>query len=765
MRTLRSRFHAAVAGATLLIAQFGHAQSYSTAPADCVVVPACRCFHPTPRPMPERVRLTSVKAAVEIADQVATTTLTLTLENPWHQPQQSEVLVPLPGDAVVRSFGYDGASGETTARLLPRDEARRLYDAIVAKSRDPGLLEFAGTNAIRSSTFPVPAKSTQRVWVTYEQVLKAESDRYDYVLPRSESIQGVRLPWSITVNVRAKSTIATVYSPSHMIDVAVGGPNHRTVNLAPRAETTPGSFRLSILHGQDGLANSLIAYPAFGGEDGYFLLLTGVPAGVARAHADRPAMRREVILVLDRSGSMRGEKFEQARSAATQVIEGLSPGELFNIIDYSNTIAAFAEKPIAKDAKTLADARAYLAGLKADGGTNIHDALLHAMAQPHDAEALPMVLFLTDGLPTVGNTSEVEIRGHAAEANKHKRRIFTFGVGYDLNAPLLDRIASMGRGASTNVLPNENIEVAVSKVFQRLVGPVLEFPKIAALDDRGEIDTRVIYDVMPVELPDLFDGDQLIVLGRYRGDGPLALRLTGQHAGVEKTTMMKFALDKASVANGHVPRLWASRRIGFLVDEIRQRGGAGGNVPVNKELVDEIVRLSTKFGIMTEYTSFLTTDSGSAVAAAPTIDRDAAVGLAMDNVARRAVTVRGGAGAVNQSMNIKAQQAQSCANADNRYYDEEMREVTVNSVQQVCDQTLFRRGDRWIDSRLMMGPDAEAKVEPQRTVEFGTPEYFDLAQQLAVEGRSALISISGEVYIQVGTERVLVKNPKIDEGC
>lgn len=754
MRLDNMRWASFVAASILLSALPAGAQPGPAVP-DCIVIPACRCIHPGGRPQPQRVELTAVNAKVEIVDQVATTTLTLSLQNPWNRPQEAQVLVPIPGDAVVRGFGYDGSSGETTARLLPRDEARRLYESIVASSRDPGLLEFAGSSAIRSSTFPVPANSSQRVWVIYEQILSADSDRYDYTLLRSESLESPRIPWQLTMTIRSRSPIATVYSPSHMVEVALNGPTQRTVTLAPQAATVPGSFRLSILHNRGGLTGSLIAYPPVGSEDGYFLMLTGAPPA---DDAVRPRTRREVILVLDRSGSMNGEKFEQARGAATQVIEGLAAGELFNIIDYSDLTASFSETPVVKNAESLAAARAYLARLQAGGGTNIHEALLRAMAQAHDSETLPIILFLTDGLPTVGNTNEMDIRKHAAEANLHKRRVFTFGVGYDLNAPLLDRIAAMGRGASVNVLPNENIEIAVSKVFTRLAGPVLEFPQLAAVGEDGAVDTKRIYDVMPAELPDLFEGEHLVVLGRYRGNDPLRLRLSGRRGGVDWSSTMAFSLEHATVANGHVPRLWAGRRIGFLVDEIRQQGMAGNPGANARELVDEIVRLSVKFGILTEYTSFLATDSGSPLAAAPRLDAHAAAGAARESLKKRAESSRAGKGAVNQSLNIKAQQAQSCVNADNRYYDENMKEVTVRTVQQVCDQTFFRRGERWIDARLMSGPN-DAAVEPRKTIEFASAEYFQLAQRLADEGRAGLISLRGEVLLQVGDESILVRNP------
>ena len=230
--------------------------------------------------------------------------------------------------------------------------------------------------------------------------------------------------------------------------------------------------------------------------NGYFMLLGGVPALPVEAQKRTP--KREVTLVIDRSGSMRGEKWEQARGAAVAVVEGLNDGEAFSIIDYSDTVQRFGNGPVIKDASTLADARAYLNGLRAEGGTNIHEALQQALKQPVTPGFLPLVVFLTDGMPTVGITDEARIRDDSAAANTAKRRVFTFGVGYDLNAPLLDRLAEATRAAAINVLPGENIENSVSRVFRRLAGPVMNEPVLAARHtaDPGPR-MPAVHDVLP----------------------------------------------------------------------------------------------------------------------------------------------------------------------------------------------------------------------------------------------------------------------------
>ncbi|HEU0252363.1 MAG TPA: VIT domain-containing protein, partial [Pyrinomonadaceae bacterium] len=517
----------------------------------------------------DQVEITEVAAEVRILEQVATTTMDVGLANPTGQIQEAEMLLPVPDGAVVRSFTFAGSAKEPTAKLLPKAEAQAIYRSIVAKLRDPALLEFAGYSLIRSNVFPIPAGGKQRVRIVYEHVLKADGNRIDYVLPRSESFEASAIPWTISLRISASAPISGVYSPSHQVTVAYSGNQNATVRTAANQRLEPGLFRLSYLANSSAVTASLLAYPDARVGGGYFLLLAGVPADMQRK---QPAMKREVILVLDRSGSMEGEKIEQARSAALQVLEGLEHGEAFNIIDYSDSVANFSQKPVIKDANTMRQARAYIKRIKAAGGTNIHDALVEATRQPPSKGMLPLTIFLTDGLPTAGETREAAIRNAVVEANVHKRRIFSFGVGFDLNAPLLTSISNATRATPTFVFPNENVEVKVSQVFKRLSGPVLAEPQMATLDKGGAVTTRAVRELLPGELGDIFEGDQLVVLGQYQTDDPLHFRLSGNYLGTPRTFDLKFDLSKATTRNSFVPRLWASRKIARLIEIITEAG-------------------------------------------------------------------------------------------------------------------------------------------------------------------------------------------------
>lgn len=716
-----------------------------------------------PRPVPSRaVELRAVGATIDIDGQLATTHLELSLHNPAGGPQEAQVVLPVPAGVTVRSLQYDGTGAEPTAKLLPRDEARRIYNDIVGKLRDPALLEFAGYSLIRTSAFPVPAGATQKLRITYEELLPTDSGRVDYALPRSESLEASAVAWTITATIKSAHPIATIYSPSHDIAAERPAPDRALVTLAGAAAAVPGAFRISYLPqpAEHGPAFTVLAYPdaesAEGG--GYFLLL----AAVTDTNGAARTMKREVTVVIDRSGSMRGPKIDQAKAAALQVLEGLDEGELFNIIDYSDAVASYAEKPVPKSAESMAQARAYIRGLRAEGGTNIHDALLEALRPAAAEGVLPMILFLTDGLPTVGERSEVAIRDAVNEANAHGRRIFTFGVGFDVNAPLLSTIARTSRAATTFVLPDEDVEVKVSQVFRRLNGPVLAMPRLAAVDKDGRPATRAVRDLQPGALMDVFQGDQVVVLGRYTGSEPITLRLTGLPAGADEERSFDFAFDPAAATprHGYIPRLWATRTIGALLEEIRTLGATGvtaASDPRFKELVDEVVRLSTRFGVLTEYTAFLAVEPGAVTPGAPValVPADQAAEAARDQVESRALHLRAGAGGVAQTMNIQTQndlarnQVQAC------WYDGDMNEIRPTGVQQANDMVAFCRGARWVDARIL-----HMETEPpQRTVEFATPEFFEVVDQLAREGRQAMLARGGDVYLLVNNERTLVRCP------
>src|SRR4051794_4593192 len=250
-----------------------------------VVVPQARSYAPGRSTV---LQIVGVTAGVVIRDATATTMMEVRLRNPGTSRQEAELLLPVPDGVIVRGFTFEGNGAEPSARLLPRDEARRAYDRIVSQARDPALLEFVGFNLIRSSVFPVEPGGTQAVRVTYEHLLKAYGDRVDYVLPRSESVE-YTIPWKIAVKISSTTSIAAVYSPSHPVRTSRPKASEAAIEASG---TEPGSFRLSFLRERPDVSASLFAYPDPKIGGGYFLLLAGLPAQSSKT--DSVGLRREV---------------------------------------------------------------------------------------------------------------------------------------------------------------------------------------------------------------------------------------------------------------------------------------------------------------------------------------------------------------------------------------------------------------------------------------------------------------------------------------
>ncbi len=745
------RYHLHVLSVIVLCTGLIGAAEWTDRPlASNVIMPQRHVFRPRPNPQP--VAFTRVDVAVTIRDRMARTTLDVSLRNPSPRRQEAELLLPVPAGCAVVGLDFQGSDHEPSATLLPREEAERIYKQIVAQIRDPALMEFVGYNLVRSSVFPVEPGDTQKLRLVYEQLLESSGERVDYVLPRSESLAHT-VPWHISVDIRDKGGVASVYSPSHeLAQKAVGA--SVAADIVPTARREPGPFRLCYLRGSAAAA-SLVAYPDAKHGGGYFTFLAGSPA----TPEARDAIAREVQLVIDRSGSMHGEKLEQVREAAKQVIAGLEPGEAFNVVLYNHGVERFAEKPQVVSAASRRAARDWLDAMRPRGGTNLHDALFEALRQPATDGRLPVVLFLTDGIPTVGDTSEAGIRAMAEQHNPHGRRIFTFGVGLDVNSHLLEKLAAGSRAAASFVLPGQDIEVAVGETFERLKGPVLSDLALAVRDPTGGPVHGRVQDVSPQALGDLYTGQQVLVVGRYVGETPIELCVAGATAG-GTTKELSVILDPAaaSTVNGWVARLWAKRKIGVLVDTIRGMGTEAGTDhlrdPRFKELVDEIIRLSTEFGVLTEYTAFLAR-SGSLMEAQAKAEE------AEEVLRRRAVGQRSGASSVAQEWNNDDRLRGTTLGKRNVFRDEELAATdAAGNVQTRADKAYYRRGRAWVDGDIVNQQERAGLPSADREVAFASEEYWALAEDLSVREQQSALANRGDIYLQVEDEVVLVRNPE-----
>lgn len=729
------------------------AQSAAPRESIDILIPQTRRINFQPQPV---IKLDNVGVKLSLDGQVAVTELELTVSNPSSSPRQAELMLPVPDGASVRSLQYDGTGPEPTAKLLPRDEARRIYDSIVSSMRDPALLEFAGQNVIRTSAFPVPPGATQKLRITYEQVLTLSGNRLDWILPRTESLAG-NVPWSLTATIRGTEPIASVFSPSHELTTQRTSPTSLTATATSGTLQHAGSLRLSVVRDAKGLTEPVATVfttpdpdPSAPPGSGYFMMLVTLP------ESSRPKTPREITLVLDRSGSMAGAKFTQAISAAERVLHATTDTDRFNIVDYSDGVAAFKPAPIPMTPAARTEAIAYLQSLKAAGGTNIRDALAEALRPAADPASLPIMLFMTDGRPTVGETGEAAIRAAAKAANlpsgnTKPRRIFSFGVGWDVNSPLLTSVARDARGSTTFVTPDEDIEVKVSQVFERLSGPTLSSPTLAIMSANRETPSTDLVDVMPQQLPDYFAGEQIVLTGRYRNNA--SIRIDGDLRGSPTKMHFDIPTANASLTHSFVSRSWATQRVAWLVEQIRTNY-ADKDVrtdPAGKELVDEIVRLSTKFGILTEYTSFLSTEPTVRYGVAEMRD---AIGT---NIQRLNVQRVGGQ-AFSQDRDAAAKSAPAPAAAQNSnvvagFVDGKLVDQRL-PVQNIANRAFFQRGNQWTQGDLI----AQESAKPDLTVTIGTPEYSTLASELIADGLAPILALPGDVLVQHRNQLVKLIN-------
>jgi Ca-activated chloride channel family protein len=544
----------------------------------------------------ERVR-SDVRITVDAERRVAFVEVEEIFRNRGHAMMEGVYLYPIAPEAVFTNFSLFMGEEELRGEVMNADQARRIYEEIVRRKKDPALIELVGHGLLRARVFPIDPGATRRVILRYTQVLGKGGDlmrlRYPRVVTMSPDRPPVEVtpqhrgtqsspPFTLTIRVNGASRFAAPYSPTHAIEVRERGRDE--LEIVHSGGGTARDFELFLPLRETLVGASLVAH-APGGEDGYFMLLISPPA--AGAEEEIP---RDVTLVLDISGSMSGGKIEQAREALDQVLAGLRPADRFRLITFNSVARSFRSDWSRADSETLREARDYLAGIRAEGSTNVMDALSEALAPQAERGRLSLIVFLTDGKPTVGET-EPERIADTAEQLRDGERVFAFGVGYDVNTYLLDRMAEGGRGTVTYVQPGQNVEEAVSSLTRKIAFPALADLRI--VDAPAELE-----DFYPNPLPDLFYGEELILFGRYRGDGGGDLVLEGSRGGRTQRFTYEVQLPRREPDNDFIPRLWAARKAGALTAQVRLHGA-------DPEVVEEIRQLGLRYGIITEYTSYL----------------------------------------------------------------------------------------------------------------------------------------------------------------
>ncbi|MCX6379788.1 MAG: VIT domain-containing protein [Armatimonadetes bacterium] len=568
---------------------------------------------PIGRPIPiYPIYVKNIHVRTHIKEAIAETTVEQTLVNESGIEQEGTYLYPLPEGATPTAFSMTVGDKTMEPRILHKDEARGIYESIVRRRRDPALLEYVGRDLVRVSVYPIPAHGERLIRMRYTEILKPDNGMRKYAYPLSTSRFASRPVGTMTVDLKIEtnSALKNVYSPSH--NVSIRRPDERTATLSWEGQNIADDSDLRIFFStsDDEIGLSLLTYRT-GDEGGYFMLLASPRVTIPKNRV----IPKQVVFVLDRTGSMSGEKIVQARKSMLFCLNSLHPEDRFSVITFNESPDLFSRKLEPATAENIQKARKFVEGVEASGGTNIDEALRAGLKLlENERGRQKMVVFMTDGLATVGETNVETILQHVRQQNGTLNlaqgegvrpvglresdgagaRIFCFGVGYDVNVPFLDRLGQQNKGDSDFVKPAEDIEVKVSSFFSKVSSPILSNLQV-------NFEGAEVYDVFPKTYPDLFKGSQLVITGRFRGDGRGLVRLSGLANDTKESFKLATNFGGEDNRNAFLPRVWAMRKIGWLVDQVRLSNQPEGK----KEVLDEIIRLSQTYGIITEYTSFL----------------------------------------------------------------------------------------------------------------------------------------------------------------
>ncbi len=685
-------------------------------------------WNPPPQPMPWPVQpltLQSQSVQVDLNDQFAHIRTTQIFKNNTGIDLEGVYVFPVPKGADISDFSLWLDGKELTSETLPAQQAAQIYQQIVSSMRDPGLLEYVGDGLIRANIYPIPAYGTKQIDM-----------EYDWLLPIDAGLMRVEIPLkldgysidkieslAITVNIESPDALGTIYSPTHDIRVDRDGSKRATVGFEKSSYRPSGDFVLYVSRPEAEVGLNMLTHSTRSGE-GYFLAMIAPEYDESRI----TVVPKDFVCVLDTSGSMSGGKIEQAKQALDFIFQNLNSDDRFQFITYATDVYPYFEGWSDATDENISDVREYVSGIDAGGSTNIDAAMQKALSSSPERDRPMYVIFLTDGLPTVGETNTAKIIENTNATNSEvNARIFFFGVGDDVDYQFIDRLAKENGGYTASVAPDEDLEQPLSDFYAKIKSPVMTGIEV-------EINGTRVYDMLPDVLPDLFLGSQLILTGRYVGTGDGNIVITGKVENDERrfSYPVEFASDRE---NDFIPRHWATRRVGYLLNQIRLYGE-------NQEVVDEIVQLATRYGIITPYTSMLVTE-------------DEYPQPLQQGFIREGFRPPGGpSGGWGGGGGFAAPDAASAERLESKSVGEmeegayELDQSLVGAVSYAGDKTFYMNEEGyWVDSEYVEGE----SPEPTHII-YLSDEYFDLltdepdiAEYLAV-GESVIVLWDDKVY-------------------
>lgn len=708
--------------------------------------------NPVPRPIPVQnlylqVKNQSVKVSIE--DHCATTDNDQTFHNPSNRRLEGHFIFPVPKGTVIEQFSMFINGKETEAELLDATKARTIYNNIVRSMKDPALLEYTDQQMMKVRIFPIEPNSDTRVKLSYSELLLKEDNtfNYNYTLGTSDQTANTIGQFTFLADIKSATKIKNVYCPTIEIDVVRKNKSHTVLSLEKSSFKAASDIQLYFSTDPNPVGMSALTHRSETNENGFFLLDLS-PGFVDQAEI----ARKDITFILDASGSMNGEKMDQAKKALSFCINNLNNKDRFQIIRFSTEAERLFEELTDFAAGTKKEALEYIKNLKAVGGTNIQEALDMALDQKSTTDRPHMIVFLSDGKPTIGNTSEDSLVD-IVSGQKSNTRIFTFGIGNDINTHLLDRITEETNAYRTYISPEEDIEIKVSNFYTKVSSPVMTDLKLSFSGSPR------ITQMQPNKLPDLFKGSSVTVMGRYNKSGTVTAILEGMVEGKTKQYEIDINLPESMDKHEFIAPLWAARRVGYLLDQIKINGSS-------QELVDETTQLAKKYGIVTPYTSYLIVEDERQLARRqppnprpgqpiphPEMPQIIQFDIAEDMVieeseANQMMSNSGSTSVYNSRSNQKLKSASSWSSVNsNVVVDKESNKSLNFNVANANGRAFYNNAGQWLDPTLSMNMHLK-----ERKIEFASDAYFKLLKDYPE--LNAIVALGNNIKFVFNNERI-----------
>jgi Ca-activated chloride channel family protein len=671
------------------------------------------CFIHLPLP----VQVWADHIEVEINDQVCVKKYDCKFLNP--NPQAvvgGTCYMEVEPGAQVDNMSLTVDGKEMHGELLGKEQANKVFTEILQKGGSPALLEFFGNQLIRTQVPQIAPNGTVTVKLQYTTILKADAGvvRMQFLNTNPKALIQPLNKASVRIAITSKTAVKNVYSPTHPIKIVESDKADVVVEWAQDNYLPKTPFVFYYTLSEDPVGASLLGYREPGEKRGYFMLMLSPSIGATTSDTRLAVASKDVVFCADTSSSMIANgQIEQMKEALKHCVGALRDGDRYNIVTFSTEARAMSRDGlVTADEETRRRGIAYVESLKARGGTAVEDAVTLALEQlPKGDGRMKMLFFLTDGQPTIGEADPEKLLKLASKRNEAEARIFVFGIGPEVNTRFLDALALENRGESDYIAAQEKIEAKIAPYFDKVGSPMLTDVKV-------RIEGVETSDIHPRRNADLFKGGQIILFGRYEGSGDAQVHVTGLVNGQEVGYTYAVSFPKGATKNDFVPRLWAGRKVNFLLSELRRHGE-------NKEVIEEVVELAKRFGIVTPYTAYLVTSDQivptpggprpvpAARLLKSALEADKAPAPASEPEAQRAQ--------FNRAKELA--DGRGAAGGRDDYSDEKAREAgrktALEVMRAIGARTFYKAGDAWYES----GFDPE-KHKQVKSIRIGSDEYF-----------------------------------------